>query len=95
MVGRKKVQLAAEVYDRANRSEMREALSVMGKQFGSKRGTKCLGAIAVVEDGERGRNRTFNLLIKSQLLCQLSYAPKLLFSVNYGRCHFVKSGIVS
>ena len=45
--------------------------------------------------GERGRNRTFNLLIKSQLLCQLSYAPKPLFSVNYGRCHFVKSGIVS
>jgi hypothetical protein len=27
--------------------------------------------------GERGRNRTFNLLIKSQLLCQLSYAPTL------------------
>ena len=27
------------------------------------------------EVGERGRNRTFNLLIKSQLLCQLSYAP--------------------
>ena len=27
------------------------------------------------EFGERGRNRTFNLLIKSQLLCQLSYAP--------------------
>jgi integrase len=33
-------------------------------------------ALEVVEkDGERGRNRTFNLLIKSQLLCQLSYAP--------------------
>ena len=45
--------------------------------------------------GERGRNRTYNLLIKSQLLCQLSYAPKPLFSVDYGRCHFVKSGIVS
>jgi hypothetical protein len=29
--------------------------------------------------GERGRNRTFNLLIKSQLLCQLSYAPACLF----------------
>jgi integrase len=29
----------------------------------------------VEKDGERGRNRTFNLLIKSQLLCQLSYAP--------------------
>ena len=26
-------------------------------------------------DGERGRNRTFNLVIKSHLLCQLSYAP--------------------
>jgi hypothetical protein len=32
--------------------------------------------LEVVEEvGERGRNRTFNLLIKSQLLCQLSYAP--------------------
>jgi hypothetical protein len=30
--------------------------------------------------GERGRNRTFNLLIKSQLLCQLSYAPAELWS---------------
>ena len=30
---------------------------------------------AVDLSGERGRNRTFNLLIKSQLLCQLSYAP--------------------
>ena len=30
-----------------------------------------------IKDGERGRNRTFNLLIKSQLLCQLSYAPTL------------------
>jgi hypothetical protein len=31
------------------------------------------------KDGERGRNRTYNLLIKSQLLCQLSYAPEPLF----------------
>ena len=31
--------------------------------------------IAAKRVGERGRNRTFNLLIKSQLLCQLSYAP--------------------
>jgi hypothetical protein len=30
----------------------------------------------IEKDGERGRNRTFNLLIKSQLLCQLSYAPR-------------------
>src|SRR6266481_4697168 len=28
--------------------------------------------------GERGRNRTYNLVIKSHLLCQLSYAPALL-----------------
>src|SRR5580693_4385188 len=28
--------------------------------------------------GERGRNRTYNLVIKSHLLCQLSYAPVLL-----------------
>jgi integrase len=28
-------------------------------------------------NGERGRNRTYNLLIKSQLLCQLSYAPEV------------------
>ncbi len=49
----------------------------------------------MIENGERGRNRTFNLLIKSQLLCQLSYAPVPLFSVNYGKCHFVKNSIVS
>jgi len=28
--------------------------------------------------GERGRNRTYNLVIKSHLLCQLSYAPRRL-----------------
>ncbi len=28
--------------------------------------------------GERGRNRTYNLVIKSHLLCQLSYAPLLV-----------------
>jgi hypothetical protein len=35
--------------------------------------------------GERGRNRTYNLLIKSQLLCQLSYAPELLIVSTFGR----------
>jgi hypothetical protein len=34
---------------------------------------------SLIIDGERGRNRTFNLLIKSQLLCQLSYAPDAVF----------------
>jgi hypothetical protein len=39
--------------------------------------------------GERGRNRTFNLLIKSQLLCQLSYAPfNDLQLVREARCQF-------
>jgi orotate phosphoribosyltransferase len=33
-------------------------------------------ATPLIRDGERGGNRTFNLLIKSQLLCQLSYAPE-------------------
>ena len=28
--------------------------------------------------GERGRNRTYNLVIKSHLLCQLSYAPAVV-----------------
>jgi hypothetical protein len=31
--------------------------------------------VPAMKVGERGRNRTFNLLIKRQLLCQLSYAP--------------------
>ena len=40
------------------------------------RETASLQAIVDAGDsGERGRNRTYNLLIKSQLLCQLSYAP--------------------
>src|SRR5437763_12777510 len=38
-----------------------------------------------LKDGERGRNRTFNLLIKSQLLCQLSYAPLLESRVDVVR----------
>ena len=35
-------------------------------------------------NGERGRNRTFNLLIKSQLLCQLSYAPRIVEAKSSG-----------
>jgi hypothetical protein len=31
--------------------------------------------VATDFSGERGRNRTYNLVIKSHLLCQLSYAP--------------------
>ncbi len=30
---------------------------------------------STAKTGERGRNRTYNLVIKSHLLCQLSYAP--------------------
>jgi hypothetical protein len=36
---------------------------------------KTLDGKCLKRSGERGRNRTYNLLIKSQLLCQLSYAP--------------------
>src|SRR5271170_5602718 len=39
------------------------------------------------KDGERGRNRTFNLLIKSQLLCQLSYAPEPIASFHLASFH--------
>jgi hypothetical protein len=28
-----------------------------------------------LRNGGRGRNRTFNLSVKSRMLCQLSYAP--------------------
>src|SRR5208337_69505 len=38
--------------------------------------------------GERGRNRTFNLLIKSQLLCQLSYAPACEESLQKGNQNY-------
>ena len=31
----------------------------------------------VVRDGGRGRNRTYNLSVKSRMLCQLSYASIL------------------
>src|SRR5579885_2856374 len=47
-----------------------------------RRAPACAEACASARDGERGRNRTFNLLIKSQLLCQLSYAPILLIRLD-------------
>ncbi len=47
--------------------------------------------------GERGRNRTYNLLIKSQLLCQLSYARgvrfwKKIYSLLWSGCKSIVSG---
>ena len=45
-----------------------------------------LSPVLALIDGERGRNRTYNLLIKSQLLCQLSYAPSVTYSANAGDC---------
>src|SRR6266513_2361476 len=47
----------------------------------------------IEKDGERGRNRTYNLLIKSQLLCQLSYAPLRDFFAQTG-CWLVRFGWV-
>ena len=34
-------------------------------------------------DGEHGRNRTYNLRIKSPLLCQLSYVPTPMIESSY------------
>jgi CubicO group peptidase (beta-lactamase class C family) len=45
-------------------------------EAGSERRECGLSSELAIKGGERGRNRTFNLLIKSQLLCQLSYAPE-------------------
>lgn len=42
------------------------------------------GACLLGKNGERGRNRTYNLLIKSQLLCQLSYAPAAAVGLTLG-----------
>jgi hypothetical protein len=44
---------------------------IMDRHIARMRGTYKVG-----RDGERGRNRTDNLKIKSLLLCQLSYAPQ-------------------
>jgi hypothetical protein len=55
--------------------------------------TESLETIASVEDGERGRNRTYNLLIKSQLLCQLSYAPVCGFAS--GEFRFTSCGLLA
>jgi hypothetical protein len=42
--------------------------------------------------GERGGNRTFNLLIKSQLLCQLSYAPEItILAPAAARCQSISA----
>ena len=38
-------------------------------------GNRGLVVVFSIGGGERGRNRTYNLVIKSHLLCQLSYAP--------------------
>ena len=51
--------------------------------------------LEVVEEvGERGRNRTFNLLIKSQLLCQLSYAPARFEAITCVDLSFSRTGIL-
>ena len=73
----------AGCYDLARRVVNRRECAETGRQaVGTKFGTKCVFSINSILKpawisgfGERGRNRTFNLLIKSQLLCQLSYAP--------------------
>ena len=56
-------------------------MSLHGKQQSSevvlylRNSIEFIGSQVIEMSGERGGNRTYNLLIKSQLLCQLSYAP--------------------
>src|SRR5690606_31014755 len=62
--------------------------------------TPCSFLQGVSRVGECGRNRTFNLWIKSPLLCQLSYAPALiqLFARNRSlpnERRFSRSGLSS
>ena len=52
-----------------------------GRRIKSVRPRRLLGCLAA--GGERGRNRTFNMRIKSPLLYQLSYAPtKSAYQIN-------------
>ncbi len=44
--------------------------------------------------GERGRNRTYNLLIKSQLLCQLSYAPTVDSKVGTNNNYIIRFALL-
>ena len=53
----------------------REARAAHSATSNKKGPETCVGSEALF-DGESGRNRTFNLWIKSPLLCQLSYAPE-------------------
>jgi len=78
ILGQSGVSLAVDVYDHPDATDFVQPLAVVAgrllqscdkEQSAIQKFVNCMG------DGERGRNRTFNLLIKSQLLCQLSYAP--------------------
>jgi hypothetical protein len=78
ILGHAKVALAMEVYDHAGVEDFREPLSSVAGELlrpVMKNGSTPRTIVDFKGVGERGRNRTFNLLIKSQLLCQLSYAP--------------------
>ena len=44
--------------------------------------------------GERGGNRTYNLLIKSQLLCQLSYAPATFTILTFPHLKMLREDFV-
>src|SRR5271154_2801763 len=78
-VGRSGVEKAAETSPNAGptkpgrRRTEGNGLEKYGPQYGPTASCKTTKSFTL--SGERGRNRTYNLLIKSQLLCQLSYAP--------------------
>src|SRR5271166_1184574 len=56
--------------------------------MGAHSGGSYVCKLLILKVGERGRNRTFNLLIKSQLLCQLSYAPACMEALQKGKQNY-------
>jgi hypothetical protein len=69
---------ATDLLSLLNARKLKNAMNLHGGQKREKSTAKVVKHSQVAGKkrvGERGRNRTYNLLIKSQLLCQLSYAP--------------------
>ncbi len=70
-----------KVYDHMQTEALRAPLRQVAAQLCPDVPKLLVGNVEMlnIKCGERGRNRTYNLLIKSQLLCQLSYAPLMIW----------------
>jgi hypothetical protein len=75
-----------------------EILGVSGQEHTSEVATQLCPTVPQLPDlsdarilkkiGGRGRNRTYNLSIKSRMLCQLSYASEGKLQDGSGRCDY-------